>query len=114
MLAVVLLGVVRVHGVRHVRAEQEAAVDGSVVILPHELTWPKPLALVVEAVEDPLRRLDDHIAVGALRRLRANLLMIEQHDHFDLSIVSLLEWNLGTLNHSVQAAKRARHVVEAR
>ena len=109
MLAVVLLGVVRVHSVRHVSAEQETAVDGSVVILPVELAWS-----AAEAVEDPLRRLDDHIAVGTLRRLRSNLLMIEQHDHFDLRVISLIEWDLGALNHGVQAAKRARHVVEAR
>ena len=96
----VFLRIVRVHSVRHVSAKQEAAVNGLVVILPIELAIAR-----IKSIEDPLGGLDDHVAVSTLCRLRANLLMVKQHDHLDFGIITLLKRNLGSLNHSVQAAK---------
>ena len=52
-----LLRVVRVNGVRHVRTQEETAVDGLEVLL---------LVEGGQGAEDPLRNFHGHIAIGTL------------------------------------------------
>ena len=81
----VLLSVVWMQSVGHISRQKEALVNGLEVLVLVECR---------EVAEDTLRNLNSHVAVCALRRLRAALLVIEKHDHVDLRVVTLLKRDL--------------------
>lgn len=57
MFFLVFLGVIRVDGMRHVRAYEEATLDGPVVVLASECGN--------DSLHDALSGLNDHAAVGS-------------------------------------------------
>jgi len=66
-----------------------------------------------QCTEDALRNFNCHVAVSSLSRLRADLLVIEQHDHVDLGVVALLERDLRALHKRIERAEGAGKVVKA-
>ena len=77
-----LLRVVRVDGVCHVCADEEAASDGSVVVFFRHRARVRD-----DCLEDALSSLNEHVAVGTLRRRRTNLLVVKEHNHADFIVV---------------------------
>ena len=91
--------------VGHVSREQETPVHASVVVL---------LAPVAQSTVKACCDFDSHVAVCTLSRLGANLLVIEEHNHINLSMVPLLSWSFGVLNDRIKGSVTACKVVESR
>jgi len=67
-----------------------------------------------EGTKDTLGYLDGHVAISTLCGCRADLLVIEQHDHVDLSVVASFNWQLGVLDQSIEGTERTSQVVKSR
>ena len=93
VVRVMLLWVVRMNGMGHVSRKEETLVHRLEVML---------LVKSCEGAEDTLGYLDSHIAISTLGGSRADLLVIEQHDHVDLSVIALFNWQLGVLDQSIE------------
>ena len=102
VLGLVLVRVARMDSVSHISREQETPVHASVVVL---------LAPVAQGTVKACCYFNSHVTVSTLSRLRADLFMVEKHDHVDFSMISALGWCFGVLNHSIKGSKTACKVV---
>lgn len=66
-----------------------------------------------EGAEDTLSDFDSHVAVSTLCGRRADLFVVEKHDHVDLSVIALFNWELRMLDQSIEGTKGTTQVVES-
>ena len=88
VLWLMLLLIVRVDSMGHIGGQKERSVDCLEVFLLVELVF------TCVSSKDTLSDLHGSVGIGTLGRLRSDLLVIKENDHIDLSMVTLLCWEL--------------------
>jgi hypothetical protein len=101
----VVVAVVRVNGMGHISRNDETTMNGSEVVFLS--------VALLSGLEDAFSGLYCHVAISTLSRLRAYFLMIEQHDHVDLRVVTLFSWDLAMFNEGIERGKTAEKIVKS-
>ena len=89
----VFLWVVRMNRMCHVSRKEETLVYRLEIMF---------LVKSREGAEDTLGDFDGHVAVSTLGGRRADLFVVEKHDHVDLSVIALFNWELRMLDQSIE------------